>query len=323
LAARRHWKFTVRDQFGYVIQNALVYVYQPGTTTVFTGTCYNAASGGGTITNPFTSNDQGEVEGWFDTAQVVDVLITDNSDLAYRATSPTVPISFTSFTEKDDIYVSASDEATAIGTSGDITDIDAGDATAAGASGRFADAAHQHEYTTLPNSHGAASHNNIGGQLFIAADLADLGTGSAIITIGAGLNISRVVEYSDAASEDATWTFQVPDDWASGAISVQPVWSPGATDGVAHTVRWNYTAKNLSIGTDVTAAGTTTTWTGASAARTVNILVFDTSTSTGVTPASAGDFFLLNVQRIGGDGADTYVGTVRLHGLIVNYTANQ
>ena len=96
MAARRHWRFTVRDQFGFVIQNAAVFVYQPGTTTVFTGTCYNAPSGGGTITNPFTSNDQGEVEGWFDTAQVVNVLVTDNTDTAYRAVTPTILTPLTS-----------------------------------------------------------------------------------------------------------------------------------------------------------------------------------------------------------------------------------
>jgi hypothetical protein len=285
MAARRHWRFTVRDQYGFVVQNAKVFVYQPGTTTDFTGTCHDAASGGNVLTNPFTSNSQGEVEGWFDNAQVVDVLVTDNTDQAYRAVSPTLPISFTSFTEKDDIYVSASDQ-------GDFP-------------------------------HGASSHTDITRNIFLKAEDATLGTGTAFLNVGSGLNISRTVEYSDAASEDASWTFQIPDDWASGAITIQPVWSPGSTDGTAHTVRYVYTTKNLASGTDVTAAGTAVTWTGASAARTVNILVFDTATSTTVTPAAAGNLMLFNLQRLGSDGADTYVGTVRIHGLIVSYTANQ
>lgn len=154
MAARRHWRFTVRDQFGYAIQNAAVFVYQPGTTTTFTGTCYNAASGGSPITNPFTTNNQGEVEGWFDTAQVVDVLVTDNTDTAYRAVFPTTPTPFTSFTEKDDIYVSASDQvSTDFGEAGDFAATLVNPFTAvtavAGATGEYADAAHVHPYTAL------------------------------------------------------------------------------------------------------------------------------------------------------------------------------
>jgi len=290
MAARRHWRFTVRDQYGFVIQNAAVFVYQPATTTAFTGTCYNAVTGGSPITNPFTSNSQGEVEGWFDTTQTVDVLVTDNSDTAYRAVDPTTLVSFTSFTEADDIYVAASDQ---------VTD------------------------ETLPIAHGASEHTDITRKFLLRAEDATLGTGTAFVTVGAGLNISRTVEYSDAASEDASWTFIVPADWASGVITVQPIWSPGSTDATPHTARFVYTTKNLSSGTDVTAAGTAVTWTGASAARTVNILVFDTATSTTVTPAAAGDLMLFNLQRLGSDGADTYVGTVRIHGLIVSYTANQ
>lgn len=43
-------------------------------------------------------------------------------------------------------------------------------------------------------------------------------------------------------------------------------------------------------------------------------------TSTG---RAAGDLFRMEVQRIGADVADTYVGVVNLLGLIVSYTANQ
>src|SRR5215216_4362831 len=102
MAARRHWRFLVRDQYGYLIQNASVFVYQPGTTTAFLGTAYTAASGGSTTTNPFTTNAQGEAEAWFDTEQTVDVLVTDNTDTAYRVSEGSgTPRSFTSFTEAD------------------------------------------------------------------------------------------------------------------------------------------------------------------------------------------------------------------------------
>ena len=153
--ARRHWRFVVRDQYGFVIQNAQVFVYLPGTTTVFTGTAYNAASGGSPVTNPFTTNAFGEVEAWFDTAQVVDVKVTDNSDTAYRAVGgPSATVSFSDFTESDDIYVSASDQVSQdFGEAGDIAAGIVNPFTAvtavAGATGEYADAAHVHPYTAL------------------------------------------------------------------------------------------------------------------------------------------------------------------------------
>ena len=155
MAARRHWRFVVRDQYGFVIQNAKVNVYLPGTTTVFTGTAYDAASGGGTVTNPFTTNAFGEVEAWFDTAQVVDVQVDDNTNLAYRAVGgASATVDFSTFTEKDDIYVSASDQVSQdFGEAGDIaaglvnpfTSVTA----VAGATGEYADAGHVHPYTAL------------------------------------------------------------------------------------------------------------------------------------------------------------------------------
>ena len=329
--ARSHWRFIARDAYGYVLQNAHVNVYLPGTTTVFSGSAFDAVSGGSAVTNPFTTNAQGEVEAWFVTPQSVDVAVDDNSSAAYRAVDGAGgAFSFTAFTEKDEIHMTPEDDKAdadeAIlqpGVSGDILDIDPGDATVAGATGKYADAGHQHENTGLPNAHGPASHSNVVRSFFLKAEDATLGTGAAFLNVGAGLNLERTVEYSDAASEDAFWTFALPTDFNGSVITVRPVWSPAATDGVAHTVRWVYTAKELASGTNVTAAGTTTTWTGASAARTVDILVYDTNTSTGVTPAAGDTLFQLNVQRLGADGADTYVGAVRLHGLIVTYTADQ
>ena len=285
--ARAHWKFIVRDQEGFVISNASVNVYQPGTSNAFLGTAFTAVSGGSSVTNPIISNSQGEVEAWFSTPQSVDVNITDNSNAAVRAATGAVA-DFSSFTEQDDIYPPSDD------------------------------------YDTLSiNPHGAADHTNVTRSFLLRAEDATLGTGTAFLTVGSGLNISRTVEYSDAASEDAAWTFLVPSDYASGAISVQPIWTPSATDGTPHTVRWVYTSKTISNGGDYTAAGTAVTWTGASAARTINLLVFDTNTSTTITPSGPEVMFSLNVQRLGSDGADTYVGNVRLHGLLVNYTASQ
>lgn len=173
-----------------------------------------------------------------------------------------------------------------------------------------------------PLAHGASLHNDITRMVFLAAAAAKLDSATAA-NVGASPDLTGVVAYADAATQGALWTFQVPDDWTSGVITLQPVWAPGASDGVAHTVRWSIVAKAVAAGSTVTAAGTTVTFTGASAARTIGVVVYDTATSTTLTPAAAGDLFRFALRRIGADAADTYVGVVNLLGVIVTYTANQ
>lgn len=153
--ARCHWRFVVRGANGAAIQNAAVYVYQPDTTTAFTGSAYDAYTGGSAAANPFITNAQGEVEGWFDTAQRVDVLVTDNSDTAYYS-GTTSTISFTSFTEHDNIAPAIADVPTSVGEAGDVAVTLVNPFTAvsavAGATGEWADAAHVHPYTALTPS---------------------------------------------------------------------------------------------------------------------------------------------------------------------------
>ena len=157
--ARRHWRFIVRDSYGYAIQNALVFVYQPGTSTDFLGTCHDAPSGGSVLTNPFTTNAQGEVQGFFGTEQSIDVFVTDNTDTAYRAVDgPGATISFTSFTEADEIHVTPEDDALfseipVVGVTGDLVAAIVNPYTAVtaamGSVGKWADAAHTHPYVAL------------------------------------------------------------------------------------------------------------------------------------------------------------------------------
>jgi hypothetical protein len=170
--------------------------------------------------------------------------------------------------------------------------------------------------------HGAADHANITRKVFLDAATAKLDSATAA-NVGASPDLTGVVAYADAATSGALWTFEVPDDWDSGVITLQPVWSPGSSDGTAHTVRWSIVAKAVAAGSTVTAAGTTVTFTGSSAARTAGVVVYDTATSTTLTPAAAGDLFRFTLRRVGADGADTYVGVVNLLGVIVSYTANQ
>lgn len=196
-------------------------------------------------------------------------------------------------------------------------------AAAAGTTGAIARSTHVHPTTGLSlNPHGAADHTDVTRKVFLSAALAKLDVATAV-NLGASPNLTGATAYADAATQGSFYTFQVPDDWASGVITLQPVWSPGATDAVAHTVRWSMTCQTVAAGVTVTAAGTTVAFTGASAARTVGVVVYDTATSTTLTPAAAGDLFRFELQRIGADAADTYVGVVNLLGVIVSYTANQ
>ncbi len=117
MATRIHFRYVVQDSAGSVIQNAKVFVYQPGTTTDFTGTAFNAKSGGGSIANGFTTNNQGEAEAWFDTPQSVDLKVTDNAGTAFYPATPSSPFAFTSVTEANwDLEPAREDSPTAIAT---------------------------------------------------------------------------------------------------------------------------------------------------------------------------------------------------------------
>ncbi len=98
--ARAHLRFVVQDREGNAIQNAAVYAYQPGTTTAPYGTMYTAETAGSSTTNPLLSNSTGVIEAWLDTAQLVDLKVTDNTDAAYVAESGTLS-SWTEFTVED------------------------------------------------------------------------------------------------------------------------------------------------------------------------------------------------------------------------------
>jgi hypothetical protein len=155
--------------------------------------------------------------------------------------------------------------------------------------------------------------------LFIPAG--DLKLDSATTgTLGTTPNLTSIVAYADAATQGAYTNLVMPLDAVTATIKVRPIWVPGSTDGVAHTVRWSMNIKILTAA-DVTAAGTTVTWTGDSATRTANVQVVEAGQlSTAVTPAAGEDVRLL-LQRIGADGADTYVGIVNLLGIRIDYTS--
>jgi hypothetical protein len=141
------------------------------------------------------------------------------------------------------------------------------------------------------------------------------------VKLGTPPNAIDGVQLADGVLSGAYCNFIMPVDVITGTVTVVPIWAPNATDGVAHTVRWQMNIKIISAA-DITAAGTTVAWTGASATRTINVEVLDTGqASTAVTPA-ASDRVRLEIQRDGAHANDTYVGAVNLIGLRVDYSAN-
>lgn len=148
--------------------------------------------------------------------------------------------------------------------------------------------------------------------------------GSALALLGTVPNAIQIITLADAATQGAFWTFAMPADYDSGAgvpIAIAPHWAPAAVDAVAHTVRWSTNSIAPLTGV-LSAAGTTTNFTGVSAARsTIGALQVETAVSTGLTPASSGLIVRMNLRRLGADGADTYVGIVHLAGAMIHYPA--
>lgn len=283
--ARAHWRFVVRDQQGRTISNAKVFAYQPGTTTDFLGTAHTAVTGGFPVTNPMTTNSQGEAEAWFTTPQPLDVLVTDNNNLATIATTGAVA-DFPSFTEQDDVYPPSAD------------------------------------YTSLAtNPHTHSSHTDVTRSIWLSAQTAALIDGATASTLGITPNNVPTIQLDDAVSEGVSWLVDAPDDFSTGIPTITCIWSPSVTVA-SSAVRFQFVVKSVIDTGDITATGTTTAWTGTSTTHTANMVYRDSNTA-GVA-MGAGAVYLVNVRRIGGDAADTLnASIVHLLGILINYTAKE
>jgi hypothetical protein len=301
-----------------------VFVYQPGTTTDFTGTAYNAKSGGSSISNGFVTNSQGEAEAWFDTPQSVDIAVTDNSGTAYYPAAPSTLIPFAPITEANwDLEPAREDRPISIGVVGDITTVTNAVQTAlAGATGRWTDAGHRHaKEVSSANPHGVGDHFDTTRTLFLPINDGVVLDGGTLTTIGTAPDIIRVITLADAASQGGAWAVTL-DDYTSGAISYQIYFSP-LSAVLAANVRWSVDCKSVAGGGGLAAAGTTTTLTHTGTSEAVNSLIKGTLTSSTVTPGSTTDLFMINVRRLGGDGLDTFAGTINLVGVLLSYGASQ
>lgn len=195
------------------------------------------------------------------------------------------------------------------------------DATAgsAGTSGA-APARGDHRHTL--GSHGAALHDNITRSFDISMQEAT-NDGGTLAVVGTVPSAIAGIRLDDGVTDGFYFSRHVPSDAVAGQpLTITIFWVPVATDAGSNAVRWSVEAAAIAAGTDATAAGTTTAFTGSAAARTANITVVETTTQI-LAAVNAGEMVKVNVRRLGADAADTYVGNLWVIGVRLNYTANQ
>jgi hypothetical protein len=171
-------------------------------------------------------------------------------------------------------------------------------------------------------SHGIAQHDDLTRTFFMSTPENTINDSATNNAAGTAPDAIQRSSLADAATQGQSFKLVVPADWASGAITYQPYWIPSATDASAHAVRWSSDVLEVAALADPSASGTTTAWTGTSSAKTALQLQIEAA-QTLLTPTTAGNLIRFNLRRLGADGADTYVGTVGLLGVLFSYTAKQ
>lgn len=145
--------------------------------------------------------------------------------------------------------------------------------------------------------------------------------GGTSITLGANQWAIPAVNLANGSTQGFSVSFPMPFEYTVGTPTLTIFWVPSATDAVAHTVRWSVAVDAVTAGDDITrSGGDTVVQTGASAARTVNIVVSDNAITLPVIAGYTTRMVKLNVRRVGADAADTYVGDVRVVGARVDFT---
>lgn len=169
-------------------------------------------------------------------------------------------------------------------------------------------------------SHGDAEHDNR------TRNIPGLEGGNFVVAAGAqtyaarGANVRYAAwDLSDAVSEAlTTGTFQVPRDWASGAITFFLHWTNlGAGSG---NVVWRIVVKEIADAADINATASETSTDNTIAAPAQDILKISQHTVS-YTPSAAAVHVRINVARIGGDAADSLTNDVGLLKLQATYTA--
>lgn len=165
-------------------------------------------------------------------------------------------------------------------------------------------------------SHGASVHTDVTRQFFVPAGAGSVSDDTNLISSSVG----PVYAFPDAGTETVAFSFWMPNNWVS-SMSYQIYWVPAATVA-SSAVRWSANYLWVAVGGDISAAGTTAAFTGASSAHTVN-LVYAESAQTIATGEAASRMLRFSLSRVGGNAADTYTNDAQLIGILFSYTANQ
>lgn len=171
------------------------------------------------------------------------------------------------------------------------------------------------ETTGLKWSSGATITKSI----FFKANEFELDSGTAN-TRGTSPDIVDTVALADGSTQGLFWSFNVPQDWAGGALTMK-VWWIGTSTETAKVVRFAHTYLHVPVDTGATGAGTTTITDTASKNITNNSTNTQGSLTLG-TPALAGDIVRVQLERRGGHANDTYTGGVNIVLIEVTYTAS-
>jgi hypothetical protein len=116
-----------------------------------------------------------------------------------------------------------------------------------------------------------------------------------------------------------TPTFQVPRDWATGALTVALHWTNlGAGAG---NVAWLVNAKEVAAGGDLNSTASEASATDIIAASTQNLHLISVH-SISITPSAAGVHMRMNVIRDTSNGSDTLANDVGLLKVQIAYTAD-
>jgi hypothetical protein len=126
--------------------------------------------------------------------------------------------------------------------------------------------------------------------------------------------------FSGSAANQILHNLRVPDDYASGAMTVKYYWSNAGTSG--NPVVWNIIFKELAAGDSINdTAGETSVNETFVPSTTQYALMISTLTQT-ITPSGPGKFIRLMVQRIATNAADTNTAAMHLEGVEITYTSS-
>lgn len=173
--------------------------------------------------------------------------------------------------------------------------------------------------------HGASRHTDITRSIWVPARPSMVAReGATATTLGSVPNDNETVALADGLTQGVGFDVVMPKDAkAASPLLMAIYWAPAATDAASHAVQWEATFKARVAGDDVTAGGTTTTFTGVAAPRTQSLLVITPATQV-LAACSADDYVPAYLRRLAAvDPPDTYVGTVQLLGVRLDYTAVQ